>query len=124
MGGFRGGLYKLARILGDIEAISKGKAGKRVQRRITGKMAGRTLRSGGCFIATACYGSPLAEEVKALSDFRDNYLKRCLPGRVFIKVYYTISPPLAELIQRHKLLKSTVRFILARLVHLIAIFCH
>ena len=36
-------LYLLARLLGDIEAISKGKAGKRVARRMTGRMMGRIL---------------------------------------------------------------------------------
>ena len=40
----RGLLYKLARILGDISAISKGKPGKRVARRITGKATGRIFR--------------------------------------------------------------------------------
>ncbi len=37
-------LYKLARVLGDISAISKGKPGKRVTRRITGKAIGRIFK--------------------------------------------------------------------------------
>lgn len=37
-------LYKLARILGDISAISKGKPGKRISRRIAGKATGKILR--------------------------------------------------------------------------------
>lgn len=37
-------LYKIARVLGDIEAIRKGKLGQRIRRRIAGKIAGRALR--------------------------------------------------------------------------------
>ena len=37
-------LYKIARILGDISAISKGKTGKRVTRRATGKATGRIFK--------------------------------------------------------------------------------
>lgn len=37
-------LYKMSRILGDIEATRKGKIGQRIRRRIAGKIAGRALR--------------------------------------------------------------------------------
>jgi len=40
----RGFLYLLARILGDINAILKGKSGKRIIRRQAGKIAGRGMR--------------------------------------------------------------------------------
>jgi len=40
----RGFLYRLARLLGDINAVGKGKVGKRIVRRTTGKAAGRALR--------------------------------------------------------------------------------
>ena len=36
-------LYFIARILGDISAVQKGRAGKRVERRIIGKGTGRLL---------------------------------------------------------------------------------
>lgn len=36
-------LYALARLMGDINAIQKGTIGKRVQRRIAGKITGRML---------------------------------------------------------------------------------
>jgi len=39
----RGLLYLLARILGDINAIQKGKAGKRIARRMVGKITGRGI---------------------------------------------------------------------------------
>jgi hypothetical protein len=40
----RGFLYRLARILGDVNAAQKGNVGKRLARRVTGKATGRTLR--------------------------------------------------------------------------------
>ena len=39
----RGFLYTLARLLGDVNAVKKGKVGKRVARRAAGKATGRTL---------------------------------------------------------------------------------
>jgi hypothetical protein len=39
----RGSLYRLARILGDVQAIRKGRVGKRIGRRVVGKYAGRGM---------------------------------------------------------------------------------
>lgn len=41
---FRGFLYRLAKLLGDIGAVKKGRVGKRISRRIAGKITGRGLR--------------------------------------------------------------------------------
>ena len=41
--GIRSSLYKVARIMGDINAVQKGKVGKRIVRRATGKFTGRAL---------------------------------------------------------------------------------
>lgn len=43
MAGFRGLLYQLARILGDVNAVKKGKVGRRVGRRVAGKATGKGL---------------------------------------------------------------------------------
>ena len=64
---------------------------------------------GGCFIATAAFGTPMAEEVRALSKFRDKYLLTSPLGRDFVKVYYRTSPPIADFIRNKPLLKATVR---------------
>lgn len=37
-------LYTLARILGDVNAVQKGRVGKRIERRIVGKPTGRIMR--------------------------------------------------------------------------------
>lgn len=43
MTGTRGFLYALARFLGDVNAVKKGKVGRRIGRRIAGKATGRGL---------------------------------------------------------------------------------
>lgn len=37
-------LYRIARLLGDIEAVRRGRVGRRIGRRITGRATGRALR--------------------------------------------------------------------------------
>lgn len=37
-------LYKTARILGDVDAVKKGKVGKRVKNRLLGKLTGKVLK--------------------------------------------------------------------------------
>lgn len=44
MGRTRSSLYKAARIMGDVNAVKKGRVGKRVTRRVTGRATGRGLR--------------------------------------------------------------------------------
>ncbi len=41
---FRSTLYMLARLLGDANAVKKGRTGKRIKRRVAGKAAGKILR--------------------------------------------------------------------------------
>lgn len=73
--------------------------------------------SSGCFIATAAYGSPMAKDVVLLKKFRDHFLMNNLLGKMFIKLYYKISPPLADVISRSEILKSAVRWSLVPLVY-------
>ncbi len=62
-----------------------------------------------CFIATAAYGSPMAEEIQVLRDFRDAYLLTNPVGRAFVDLYYRASPPMAQFITEHPRLKPMVR---------------
>ncbi|MCP4669661.1 MAG: fibronectin type III domain-containing protein [Desulfobacula sp.] len=71
---------------------------------------------GGCFIATAAFGSPMEKHVQILKDFRDQYLLKSTPGRAFVKAYYKYSPPIADVIARHKLLRAMVRIGLMPLI--------
>jgi uncharacterized repeat protein (TIGR02543 family) len=65
--------------------------------------------AGGCFIATAAYGTPMAEEIQILRQFRDEYLLTNAVGRALVGVYYKVSPPIAEFITEHPNLKPIVR---------------
>ena len=72
-----------------------------------------------CFIATAAYGSPLAQEVVLLQNYRDTYLAPNVLGEKFIQTYYRYSPYLARQVNRNKLLKLLARCLLSPLICLI-----
>lgn len=55
-----------------------------------------TPSSGGCYVATAVYGSYDCPEVWTLRRFRDNTLAETWYGMSFIKMYYAISPTLVK----------------------------
>ena len=76
-----------------------------------------------CFIATAAYGSPLAQEVVLLQDFRDHYLARRALGATFIQVYYRLSPALARQISNNTALKVLTRSLLTPIIFLIKKGC-
>lgn len=73
-------------------------------------------KKGGCFIATAAYGSPLHPCVETLRDFRDRYLMPSEIGRMMVSLYYKYSPSLANFISKHKVLKVVVQITLIPLV--------
>lgn len=56
------------------------------------KDLGTKKPSGGCYIATAVYGSYDAPEVLVLRQWRDESLTRTAAGRGFIRLYYATSP--------------------------------
>jgi hypothetical protein len=62
-----------------------------------------------CCTVTAAYGSPMAEELEILREFRDEYLMTNPVGRAFVDFYYSVSPPIAEFITEHPSLKPMVR---------------
>ncbi len=64
---------------------------------------------GGCFIATAAYGSLMEPHVKILRDFRDSFLLGNTVGKIFVRLYYTYSPPIADFIAEHDSLRAMVR---------------
>lgn len=75
---------------------------------------------GGCFIATAAYGSYLHPQVQVLREFRDNWLLTNAPGRAFVSLYYRLSPPAADFVARHSALRIIVRLMLTPVVFAIS----
>jgi uncharacterized repeat protein (TIGR01451 family) len=74
---------------------------------------------GGCFIATAAYGSPLDPHLDSLRDFRDRFMMTNRPGRALVRFYYRYSPPLADFISDRDWLRSVVRALLTPIVYTI-----
>lgn len=73
-------------------------------------------KEGVCFIATSAYGDCAAPEVMTLRRYRDEVLHRFAIGRIFIKAYYRISPPIALAIGRSPILSKLARGILDPLI--------
>ena len=66
----------------------------------------------GCFIATATYGTEVHSKIDLLRDFRDSWLKKNYFGRLFIKAYYRLSPPVADYIAESEVRREKVRKVL------------
>jgi hypothetical protein len=71
-------------------------------------------RKPGCFIATAVYGSYDCPQVWTLRRYRDCTLAESWFGRVFIYVYYAISPTLIKWFGQNMWFKKFWRPILDR----------
>ena len=71
-----------------------------------------------CFIATAAYGTPMAQEVSVLRRLRDRHLLTNAPGRAFVRSYYEWGAALANRMREHDLLRSLGRVLLRPLVAL------
>jgi len=71
---------------------------------------------GGCFIATAAYGSLMAPHVKILCEFRDRFLLPNRFGKSFVDFYYKHSPSAANFIAGYGALRAMVRVTLVPVV--------
>lgn len=67
---------------------------------------------GGCFIATAAFGSPLAGQVEILRQFRDRYLMTNAAGRTFVSWYYRNGKMAAQFIADKPMVRAAVRAVL------------
>jgi len=62
-----------------------------------------------CSIATAAYGTDRAKEIHILREFRDTILLPDSLGAKLVSLYYEISPPIANFISQHEVLRTAVR---------------
>jgi hypothetical protein len=73
-----------------------------------------------CFVATAAFGSPDHEYVLYLRHFRDRRLMTSVTGRMFVRLYYRFSPPLARWLLHREWAKAPARVILRGVARLFA----
>jgi hypothetical protein len=71
---------------------------------------------GGCFIATAAFGTPLAPEIDVFRRFRDDKLKKSLWGTLLVHFYERTSPPVAVVVRKVPLLALGVRMLVRTLL--------
>ena len=72
-----------------------------------------------CYIATAVYGSYDAPQVIALRRYRDESLSKNILGRLFIRIYYKLSPPIAKRLITTKRTNHLVKILLDKIVRII-----
>jgi DNA polymerase-3 subunit epsilon len=70
----------------------------------------------GCYIATLVYGSHLKNEVILLRQFRDLKLKKTVYGRLFVKIYYAISPSLVEHCRNKPFVNKVLKYTLDKII--------
>lgn len=72
--------------------------------------------NGGCYVATAIYGSYDCPEVWTLRRYRDYKLAKTFWGRIFIRVYYVVSPTIVRLVGDTKWFSIIWRYCLDKMV--------
>ncbi|GAB4206271.1 MAG: hypothetical protein OHK0013_22770 [Sandaracinaceae bacterium] len=71
-----------------------------------------------CFVATAAYGTPMADEIGVLRRFRDRHLLPNPMGAALVEAYYAVGPDLASFVAGDEDRRAAVRSLLAPIVAL------
>ncbi len=90
-------------------------SGSRNARRSSNNRTGGST-SGGCYVATAVYGSYNCPPVWTLRRFRDHYLQQYSFGRAFIRFYYAVSPTLVKKVGECSIFQISVKWVLDKFV--------
>lgn len=80
------------------------------------KLPKAEVKRGGCYVATAVYGSYDCPQVWTLRRYRDDRLARTWYGRAFIQTYYAVSPLLVRRFGHSEWFKALCRSRLDRMV--------
>ena len=70
-----------------------------------------------CYIATTVYGNPDAWQVEKLRQYRDDVLMEYYIGRIFIRIYYFISPYFINIFKNVRPLNYAFRKLLDTVVN-------
>lgn len=73
-------------------------------------------KSGGCYVATCVYGSYDCPPVWTLRRFRDNVLSDNVFGRMFIRIYYAVSPTIVKMFGEYEWFHKMWRKFLDKMV--------
>jgi len=80
----------------------------------------KTGNGGGCLIATATYGSEMANEVQQLRELRDNQLLQTESGTIFMsgfnEFYYSFSPIIADYERENPYFKEAVKLAITPMI--------
>ncbi len=76
-------------------------------------------KKNGCYVATCVYGSYDCPEVRVLRRYRDNTLDNNFLGRLFVKVYYALSPTLVKLFGKQKWFVGACKVVLNKIVNIL-----
>ncbi|HWO25347.1 MAG TPA: fibronectin type III domain-containing protein [Kofleriaceae bacterium] len=75
-----------------------------------------------CFVATAAYGSVMANDVEMLRRFRDGVLQKTVLGELAVEAYYTFGPAVSGIVGESDLLRATARSFLDPIVDRVRAF--
>lgn len=93
-------VLKYAELLAKSSDPEKRRLAADVKRQFSGSgnaSSGNSGKTGGCYIATAVYGSYDCPQVWTLRRFRDEVLAKSAAGRLFVRIYYAVSPHLVRI---------------------------
>ena len=83
---------------------------------------------GGCLIATATYGSEMAQQVQLLREIRDDKLLSTSSGSAFMtgfnSLYYSFSPTIADWERQSPVFKEAVKITITPLITSLSILNH
>ncbi|MDA0756674.1 MAG: hypothetical protein O2864_05150 [Crenarchaeota archaeon] len=93
-----------------------------------GKCVAEQKEGGGCLIATAAFGSEMAQQVQFLREIRDNTVLQTQSGTAFMtgfnQFYYSFSPQIADYERENPVFKEAVKITLTPMLTSLTLLNH